>query len=167
MPTLEHVQYMHRYHQWACCRIWRNLSDISAADFNREISGSTLRVITDHLIAATVGWTERFVRHRWPDPTSAPPEDLAPDAYVTFWKNREAELDAFVDGLDPASVQAAVQYDNLQGRICSHATAELLLQVFNHSTYHRGQYMAQVRRLGLPTVSTDLIFMLWEQDEDG
>jgi uncharacterized damage-inducible protein DinB len=164
MPTVEHVQYMHRYHQWACGRVWRNLSDISVADFIREIEGSTLRDITNHLIAATVGWTERLVHHRWPDGMPYPPDDLNPDAYVAYWKDREAELDAFIDNLNPTSALVDVEYDNLPGRFFSHPTCEVLLQVFNHATYHRGQYMMQVRRLGLPTVQTDLIAMLWERD---
>ena len=83
------------------------------------------------------------------------------------WKDREAELDTFIDSLDPTSVQTDVQYDNLQGQSFSHPTAEVLLQVFNHTTYHRGQYTAQVRRLGRPSVSTDLIAMLWERDGEG
>ncbi len=167
MPTLEHVRYMHCYHQWACGRVWRNLRDISAVDFTREIDGCTLLDLTNHLIAATVGWTERLVHHRWPDGMPNPPDDLAPDAYVDFWKDRETELDAFIDSLDSTSAQTDVQYDNLQGQSFSHPTAEVLLQVFNHATYHRGQYTAQVRRLGRPTVSTDLIAMLWERDGEG
>jgi uncharacterized damage-inducible protein DinB len=39
----------------------------------------------------------------------------------------------------------------------SNTLRDLLIHVINHSTYHRGQVAAMLRRLGTPALSTDFL----------
>jgi uncharacterized damage-inducible protein DinB len=51
-----------------------------------------------------------------------------------------------------------VNYINSQGESFANTVKEILFHVVNHSTYHRGQVMLQLRESGLEAISTDYIF---------
>jgi uncharacterized damage-inducible protein DinB len=44
------------------------------------------------------------------------------------------------------------------GDTYTNSVQEILFHIINHSTYHRGQIMAQLRESGLEAISTDYIF---------
>lgn len=51
-----------------------------------------------------------------------------------------------------------ITYTNSMGETYSNTVQEILFHIVNHSTYHRGQIMAQLRERGLDAISTDYIF---------
>ncbi len=79
------------------------------------------------------------------------------DAIRSRWSELEAERGTFLDSLTAARLEADLSYRNTRGETFSAPLRDLLLHVVNHGTYHRGQVVNQLRQLGRPGVSTDLV----------
>jgi uncharacterized damage-inducible protein DinB len=60
--------------------------------------------------------------------------------------------------IEKEDFERQVNYINSQGESFSNSVKEILFHVVNHSTYHRGQVMLQLRESGLEAISTDYIF---------
>ena len=60
--------------------------------------------------------------------------------------------------LDTIELSQPVQYVTGKGQTFSNSLHEILFQVINHSTYHRGQIATEFRQSGLEPLLTDYIF---------
>lgn len=74
-----------------------------------------------------------------------------------------ADLAAFAAGRSEEGLRAPLSYLNLKGEPVSFPLGQVMLQVTNRSTYHRGQVASQLRRLGAVPRSTDLILYCMER----
>jgi uncharacterized damage-inducible protein DinB len=72
----------------------------------------------------------------------------------------EQEREAFLGGLSDADLGRSISYRTLGGQTFSDPLGSLMKHVVNHSTYHRGQVVTQMRQLGHKPPSTDLILYL-------
>ena len=56
-------------------------------------------------------------------------------------------------------LQENFSYRNLEGELLSKVKYQAIAHVFNHSTYHRGQLVNNLRQVGFTDVNTtDLIY---------
>ena len=60
--------------------------------------------------------------------------------------------------LDKYELSEIIQYSNSKGQIFNHSVRDILFQVINHSTYHRGQIATEFRQNGLEPLLTDYIY---------
>jgi uncharacterized damage-inducible protein DinB len=60
--------------------------------------------------------------------------------------------------LDTFELSQPIQYTTTTGQIFNNSLHEILFQVINHSTYHRGQIATEFRQSGLEPLLTDYIF---------
>jgi len=60
--------------------------------------------------------------------------------------------------LDTFELSKPIQYVTGNGQKFTHSIHEILFQVINHSTYHRGQLATEFRQSGLEPLLTDYIF---------
>ncbi|HEY5745115.1 MAG TPA: DinB family protein [Chryseolinea sp.] len=60
--------------------------------------------------------------------------------------------------LDTLDLSLPIQYATEKGQVFIHSLHEILFQVINHSTYHRGQIATEFRQSGLEPLLTDYIF---------
>lgn len=51
-----------------------------------------------------------------------------------------------------------IEYTNSLGETYANTVADILYHIINHSTYHRGQVMQEIRTCGVSPVATDFIF---------
>jgi len=72
---------------------------------------------------------------------------------------------AYLDTLTPERLLDEVSYTNSMGVAYSSTIGDILTQVINHSTYHRGQIASAMRRAGLAPVLTD--FIVYARESDG
>ena len=56
-----------------------------------------------------------------------------------------------------------MSYENLQGVRWEYSLAEMMQQLVNHSSYHRGQVAVLLRQLGQKPLPTDFLVFLDEQ----
>lgn len=54
-------------------------------------------------------------------------------------------------------LSASITYTNTKGETHQNTVQEILYHIINHSTYHRGQIMAQLREAGIEPVATDYV----------
>lgn len=79
----------------------------------------------------------------------------------------ESERRAYLDTLTDAALAGPLSYRLLSGVERRNTLADLVRHVVNHSTYHRGQAVTQLRQLGATPPSTDLVAFLWETPASG
>ncbi len=67
------------------------------------------------------------------------------------WKN-------FIESARPLALEHEFMYRNLKGEPFKQKVGEVLLHLFNHGTYHRGQVVTMMRGLGYDKIpQTDLV----------
>ena len=69
----------------------------------------------------------------------------------------------YVSKLTQQDLERVIRYKNLTGEEFSNPLWQILHQLSNHATYHRGQIVTLLRQLGAKPVSTDLIVFYREQ----
>jgi uncharacterized damage-inducible protein DinB len=77
-----------------------------------------------------------------------------PDFYEIDRKNFEHSILI----LDKFELNQTIQYSNRKGQIFNNSARDILFQVINHSTYHRGQIATEFRQSGLEPLLTDYIY---------
>jgi len=156
--TLPGLLDLFRYNTWANARIAESLLRLPPEAPTQDLGGSfpTVRATFAHLVAAEWLWLERW---RGSNPTAAPGWVASGDLpeLVRQLGEVEAGRDAFLAGRSESDLDAACAFTLLSGKAASHALRDLLLHTANHSTYHRGQVAAMLRRLGSPAPATDFL----------
>lgn len=111
--------------------------------------------LLSHLLACERLWLERIEtgdsagREIWPDLSFEENEELL-----------EQNVEAYrqlLDSLSEEDVQRKISYRNSEGREYDTPLGEILLHVFLHGTYHRGQVAARLSDGGHEPVNTDFI----------
>lgn len=118
------------------------------------------RKLLSHLLASERLWLERIEggdnsgREIWPELSFADCEEL-------LEQNAEA-FRRLLDSLSEEEIQQKISYRNSEGREFDTPLGEILLHVFLHGTYHRGQIARELRRAGEEPVNTDFITFIRE-----
>jgi uncharacterized damage-inducible protein DinB len=116
-----------------------------------KISAKTLKIVS-HLFNAHHVWNQRI---------------LGKNPRFGVWELQQVEnlyelnkeaLEKSIRILKRFPLSRQITYTNSMGDTYSNSIQEILFHIVNHSTYHRGQIMAQLREGGLEAVSTDYIF---------
>lgn len=154
------IRDLFRHMAWADAEVWRAVlaSPPAAAD---PVVNDRLHHL--HLVqrAFLGAWRGAFV-----DPRSEVFEDLL--ALARWGRECHAELAAYVDGLDAPALAAPIALpwaqmmtEHFKREIETPTLGETLLQLSSHSTYHRGQINADLRRLGGDPPLVDFIAWVW------
>jgi uncharacterized damage-inducible protein DinB len=60
--------------------------------------------------------------------------------------------------IDMDNLDTEVKYSNSEGKVFSDEIATILFHIINHSTYHRGQLITELKLQGVPPIGLDYIF---------
>ncbi len=146
------------YNVWATDIFCDMLDKISDAQWTQKVASSfnTLQETTLHIISAEKAWLNRFEKK--------PVEWLqftwqgSKAEHIELWKKVSADLENFIAGFDENDLQTILHYKRLNGEEKSTPFYIMFAHVFNHSTYHRGQLVTMLRKVGYYEVKgTDLI----------
>lgn len=69
---------------------------------------------------------------------------------------------AYLSCLDEAALDRVIEYRTSEGKVFTSPVDDIITQVFNHSTYHRGQVARLVTEAGGERATTDYIFLARE-----
>jgi uncharacterized damage-inducible protein DinB len=101
-----------------------------------------------HIVGAEWIWLRRWLGD---NPTAAP--GWVAESSLSELRDRlaavEAEREQFLTQLADDDLQRIVEYRRLSGEAHADRLADLVRQVVNHSTYHRGQVATQLRHIGV------------------
>jgi uncharacterized damage-inducible protein DinB len=106
------------------------------------------------------------LRNRQIDPQETSGLDMK--ALSAFARNVDAEFMRFLESLTVEQLESVVALPwsktatkKLGFEVAEHSLAETLVQVPEHSAYHRGQLSARLRELGIDPPMTDFIAWIW------
>ena len=80
------------------------------------------------------------------------------------WKKISGELKSFIESFDETKMQDSVSFKRPDGNVYELAYYKIFGHVFNHSTYHRGQFVTMLRQAGFTDVYTiDMSTYFWSK----
>ena len=156
MNDLKTTRDLFAYTAWADATVWTAVLHEAAASTDRRIRDYLFHVHTVQGLFLTVlrGAAVQAPAKEAPDLTSL----------LALARSTHAELASWLGDVDEASLSQtsslpwAGEFKAFTGRDPAPMTmGETLLQVINHSTYHRGQINSRLRELGGTPPMTDFI----------
>jgi len=155
------VQYA-SYNVWANQRIIDCIENLADDQINREINSSykTIYATLAHLWDAESIWWQRIKLQEiqeWPSPAFT-------GSVLELGNNlikQSKQWKEWVDLATEAALEHEFIYRNSKKEQFKQPVSDVLLHLFNHQTYHRGQLITMFRQAGVEQVpGTDLIAFL-------
>jgi uncharacterized damage-inducible protein DinB len=159
--TTDEVRELFAYGVWANALVFDAAAALSEEQLHHSVASSFPSVggTLAHIVGAEWVWLRRWLGEspsNFPDWVSKPVQsDLRARLSAV-----EHERETFLGGLVDADLGRTISYRTLGGQTFSDPLGKLMKHVVNHSTYHRGQLVTQLRQLGHKPPSTDLILYL-------
>jgi len=147
------------YTLWADRRLLKAVEEVRPEDLVRDTGSSfpSLLATFAHVLGAQRIWLARFAGRaldRVPGVGDFP--DLP--ALVAGFAETQAEMEFFLAAVNDDQLKSEIHYANSRGETFSRPLWQPVLQLVNHSTYHRGQLVTMLRQMGYAAPQTDLIY---------
>ncbi len=149
------------YSAWANALVFESAAALSAEQLGHSVASSfpSIGATLGHIVGAEWVWLRRWLGE---SPSGFPEWVTKP--VLADLKARLSEVEreraAFVASLSDSDLVRVVSYRTLSGKSFSDPLDGLMRHVVNHSTYHRGQVVTQLRQLGFKPPTTDLIVFM-------
>lgn len=117
-------------------------------------------------ILVRILWGEWLWLQRWRG--ESPKQQFAPETFPDAaalearWASVEREQQIFIEALTDEHLKARVAYENLEGERWEYSLTHMMQHIVNHSSYHRGQVVTLLRKLGHTPPATDFLVFLDE-----
>lgn len=158
---------MFGYNRWANARVLDACAKLSdeALFAPAQVSFGSIMGTLAHILGAEIAWRQRL--DEGISPTRLPDAADFPDlqTLVTCWKEEEAAMQRFIEGLDDASVSRVVEFTTLSGKPQHSTLWKALAHVINHGTAFRAEAGAALGALGHSPGDLDLLHYLRETDQ--
>ena len=156
LPT---VRGLLAYTIWADRQILQAVGALPAEDRVRETGTSFFSVLGTlaHVLGAEQIWLSRFLGvplQHLPSQEDYPTYEALHASFEDFWP----QIEFFLASLTEEQLDSEFTWTTLEGETRTAPFRQVLLHVVNHSSYHRGQVVAQMRQLGHQPPSTDLAY---------
>jgi uncharacterized damage-inducible protein DinB len=143
------------YQRWATLKTLDSSAKLSSEQLHRNLGSSFKNVFETlvHSYGADRTWLGRIQDQSpsRPNPSDYPTLEVLREAW-------EVVLDGWIVTITKLeNPKQMIQYKSYDGSPFSNSLEEIVKQVVNHGTYHRGQVAAMQRMLGGEAVGTDLI----------
>lgn len=153
------VQYA-TYNVWANKKILDRVAQLSEAQIHREIvsSFSSIYKTVLHLLDAESVWWQRI---KLAEQISIPSQNFSGDfnQLINELYNQSGQWEAWVKAATENRIQHVFAYQNSKKEQFKQPVNEVLLHLFNHGTFHRGQIVTMLRQLGVNDIpQTDFAF---------
>jgi uncharacterized damage-inducible protein DinB len=156
------------YDEWANARLATVVRELPEEIVTRPVASSfgSLRDTLAHIVFAEWVWLRRW---KGDSPTGGPPglTDASRAQLLDKLTEVEAERAELLRSLTDAQLAAPIAYRTVKGQEFENKLADLIRQVVNHSTYHRGQAATQLRQLGSVPPATDFVAYCREASSKG
>jgi len=153
------LTHLAAYNAWANRRLSEVTSELPESTLSRKLVGSfpSVKATVIHMLNAESIWWQRL---KLVDPIKVPGETFSGDTKdaLSMLQAQDLSWRAWLEQSGTAEQGADLHYRNLKGESFVQPLTEVLLHVFNHGTYHRGQWVNQLRECGVSIIpSTDYI----------
>jgi len=159
--TTGEVRELFAYSAWANALVFDTAAALSTEQLGHSVASSfpSIGATLAHVVGAEWVWLRRWLGE---SPSGFPEWVKSPvlAELRTRLSGVEREREAFVADLSDADLVRVVSYHTLGGQPFWDPLGGLMRHVVNHSTYHRGQVVTQLRQLGFKPPTTDLIVFM-------
>ena len=155
------VQYA-AYNIWANQRMTDCISNLSDEQINKEINSSFKSIYATllHMLDAENIWWQRVKLQEQIDVPSVNFKGSVLELAGILMKQSK-QWKEWIDLATDAALEHEFIYRNTKKEQFKQPVCEVLLHLFNHQSYHRGQLITMFRQVGLEQVpNTDLIAFL-------
>jgi uncharacterized damage-inducible protein DinB len=167
--TVDGCRRMAVYNTAANLRLYEACAtlDVDALERDRGAFFGSIHATLNHILLGDRIWLARLRG------ATVPSTGLDTVLYAEFHALRtarremDAEIEAFMAGLDPAFLERTLAYRNNAGRDLRDPVAVLLTHLFNHQTHHRGQVHAMLTQAGHSGPVLDLHRVLEDAEAAG
>jgi uncharacterized damage-inducible protein DinB len=161
--TIDEARQLFDYGSWANARFFGVARGLTADQLEAPAAGSFPSIVgtLGHIVGAEWVWLRRWLGE---SPAGMPAwvaQPSLPDLEARL-AAVEKERAALLASLEDRDLDRVVTYRTLSGQPFSDPLHELIRHVVNHSTYHRGQLVAQLRQIGQTPPGSDLLFYVRE-----
>lgn len=161
---LDHFRTFARYNRWANDRLYAACASLNEAEYlkPRESFFGSLHATLNHLLVGDRIWMGRLTRH---DPGIRALDQMLYADFAGLKVARgaeDAQIIAFVDGLDEPTLNSALRYKSMAGKTQSTPVRWVLAHLFNHQTHHRGQVHGLLSQTTAKPPELDLLYYLRE-----
>ena len=155
----EILQQYAAYNSWANQRIFETINNLPDDRIDREIvsSFSSIKKTVLHMLDAESIWWQRIKLN---EKIKVPSEDFNGTISELFkiLGQQSAEWKDWVDHASETQLQHVFAYQNSKKEQFKQPVYEMILHLFNHGTYHRGQLVTMLRQSGVEKIpATDFI----------
>jgi uncharacterized damage-inducible protein DinB len=143
-----HFVHLFKYNDWATRHCAESITKLKKKNSRAE-------QLLSHLISAQEVWLNRVLEI---DIITDPWKKLTEEEWLPKSTPLTAEWINFLEGLHENDFEKRVEYINTKGERFTNTIKDIIIQVINHSTYHRAQIALLVRQSGGEPAKTDYIF---------
>ncbi len=153
------LQQYAAYNIWANNKIFDCISNLADDQINREIASSfsSLYKTVLHVLDAESIWWQRI---KLAEHIEVPSQNFN-ENFTELCKKltaQSAQWEAWVSNATENQLNHVFAYQNTKKEQFKQPVYEMLLHLFNHGTYHRGQLVTMLRQLGVEKIPpTDYI----------
>lgn len=147
------------YDQWANEKLLQTILALTEVQQQQEIisSFSSIHKTCLHVWDASSIWWQRMQGHTQLVVPSLSFHPSLKDISNGVLSQCEQWID-WINKQQPEVLSGNLAYKNLKGETFQQAKYEILLHLFNHGTYHRGQLVTMLRQIGIDDIpQTDYI----------
>ena len=152
------------YTLWADRRLLKAAAEVRPEDLVRDTGSSfpSLLATFAHILGAQRVWLARFAGRAL---DRVPGLDDFPSfaALVAGFEETAAEMEFFLAALNDEQLKAEIAWTNTRGESYALPLWQPVLQLVNHSSYHRGQLVTMLRQMGYAAPQTDLSYFFIER----
>jgi len=125
----------------------------AAPEYRRSVT------LMAHIVAARRVWLFRLGAEReCPQPADFFPEGVTLPDLARRVDHMHAAWSGYLSRLDDAAAARPFEYRSFEGEWFRTTVADILTQLFGHSSYHRGQIALLLRSGGFEPVTTDFVY---------
>jgi uncharacterized damage-inducible protein DinB len=159
----EILQQLASYHIWANNLMMDTIKKLPPELQTKEVASSfnSLYKTIMHMWNAEAIWWQRMkLQERIIEPMETFKGDLNEAIGEMAQQNRQWK--DWINNAQVHQLDHVFQYQNKKGEQFKQPLYQMLLHLFNHGTYHRGQLVTMLRQLGIEKIpSTD--FIVWSR----
>lgn len=164
--TYHDIEILLEYHYWARDRMLDAAAQLPANDFTREVVSSfrSVRDTLAHVYGAEWTWHQRWIGY---SPAHMPEFSGVVDVPTlrSAWDLLETQVRMYVRDAGDAGVNAVHDYKSFAGKPGRSTLADMVQQVVNHASYHRGQVVTLLRQLNAPPAK-GMDFILFARERE-
>lgn len=144
---IDHLTHMFKYNNWATERAANSIINLD------EILPEAVRLLS-HIISAQQLWLNRITGEH---SSITPWDNYTIDESISKSVELTGRWINFLEGSGRGFLEKRIQYQNTKGEKFENTIKDIVIQVINHSTYHRAQIAQLVKRANGTPAATDYI----------